>query len=199
MSTEERHGYAGLGLCVLIALTTVVVTVQAVRSVGNMEFSFKNASGMSGIPTGQSAPDFALTDLDGNLVRLSDYRGNVVLLDFWATWCAPCVKELPHIQRIHDQYREKGLIVLAISTDQQKNAVRSFWADNGYTFPTLYADGRVQSAYEVRGIPALYLIDREGVVRFHKTGYGPGGEREIEREVVELLVGGPAVAGKREG
>ena len=128
-----------------------------------------------------------LKNLDGNEMRLADHRSQVVLVDFWATWCGPCKAELPHIQRIYEQHRDKGLVVLAISTDQQRDAVRLFVDENAYTFPVLFADGKVQPDYKVREIPAVYLIDREGTIRFHHVGYAPGGEKELEQQVEKLL------------
>ena len=186
MSTEEMHKRAGLGLCTLVALITILVGVKMGRDMGKVEFS-TSPSRARGIPTGEPAPEFALKDLAGNEVRLADQRGQVVLVDFWATTCPPCRKELPHIQRIHEKYQNKGLMVLAISTDSQRDEVRPYVEKNGYTFPVLFADGKVRISYRISGIPVVYLIDRKGVIRFHQVGYGPGAERRIERQVEKLL------------
>jgi len=186
MSAQEMHKSMGLGLCLLVSLVTIAVMVKIGIDLNNIEFSVSPASA-SVLPTGESAPEFSLEDLDGNEVRLTDQRGQVVLVNFWATWCGPCLQELPHIQQIHEKYQDQGLVVLAISTDHQKSAVRPFVEKNGYTFPVLFVDEEVENVYQIRGIPVVYLIDRTGVIRFDKVGFCPGGEKEIERQVEQLL------------
>lgn len=131
---------------------------------------------------GESAPDFRLESLNGDHVHLANQQGKVVLISFWATWCSPCQKELPHLQKIYNRYRKKGVIVLAISIER-KDTVRYWVESSGYTFPVLFADKDIQLAYKVRGIPAIYLIDRNGVIQFHRTGYTKGDESKIEKEV----------------
>ncbi len=131
---------------------------------------------------GESAPDFRLESLNGDYVHLANQQGKVVLISFWATWCSPCQKELPHLQNIYNQYRDKGVIVLAISIER-KETVQYLVESSGYTFPVLFADKNTQLAYKVQGIPAIYLIDRNGVIQFHRTGYTRGDESKIEKEV----------------
>jgi len=186
MSIRERNEIAGLGLCVLVALVTVVATVDIGLDLGGLDFGVESA-GAKTFPPGEPAPSFSLENLNGNRVSLADQRGKIVLVDFWATWCGPCLKELPHIQQLHEEYRERGLMVLAISTDSQTEKVLPFVEKEGYTFPVLYADSQVQTAYGVRGIPAVYLIDRQGFLRFQKVGFGPGGEKILIAEVEKLL------------
>ena len=96
-------------------------------------------------------------------------------------------KRVALVQRIYDRYSEEGLVVLAISVDRQKQVVPSYIWENGYTFPVLLADGEVQLAYKVHGIPALYLIDREGSVRFYQRGFRPGLEERISGTISGLL------------
>ncbi len=141
----------------------------------------------SGLTVGARAPEFALRDLQGKTVRLTDQKGQVVLIDFWATWCRPCKKELPLIQRAYDRYKEKGLVVLTINTDLQREVVPYYMSENGYTFPVLFADGKIQLAYNVRGIPALFIIDENGSVRFYRRGFNPGLQEEISRMMSRLL------------
>jgi peroxiredoxin len=186
MAEQSEHSSAGLGLCALFALVTIVVVIKLGTDLDQMQFSVQSA-GASSLPVGEKAPEFALQNLDGNEVSLADYQGRVVLVDFWATWCGPCLQELPHIQRLHEQFQDQGLTILAVSTDQNKGAVPPFVAKNGYTFPVLYADEGIEGAYGIQGIPTVYLIDRKGAIRFHHVGFGPGGEEELEHEVKALL------------
>ena len=187
MSSKKLNQRVGLGLCTLILLVVFFAGIKMVWNVKNMPASIPRPPSAQGIPVGTAAPAFALKDLDGKEVSLTDYRGKVVLIDFWATWCPPCLEELPHIQRIHAAYRDSGLVVLAISTDRDKDAVRPFVEKYGYTFPVLFADEKVQAAYGVRSIPTVYLIDQQGKVRFHHVGYSPGSEKTLERQVERLL------------
>ncbi len=127
--------------------------------------------------TGTMAPDFRLADLDGKPHRLENYRGKVVLLDFWASWCAPCRKELPSIEKFHREYRDKGLVILAINSETQ-NVARSFVKKNGYTFPVVRdAEGTVFDDYAVSSIPVTIVIDRTGRIVAHFVGFG--GEEEL--------------------
>ena len=191
MPTQSMNNRMGLGLCGLVALVTTLVIVKIGLDLGNQELPMGSAgaSGISagGVLSGEPAPELALEDLYGNEVRLTDHRGQVILVDFWATWCGPCIQELPHIQKVHEKYQDQGLVVLAISTDRQKSKVPPFVEKNGYTFPVLLADGKVETAYQVRGIPVVYLIDRTGVIRYHKEGFSPGSEKDFARWVEELL------------
>ena len=126
----------------------------------------------------EPAPDFALTNLDGETVRLSDFRGKTVVLNFWASWCPPCREEMPEFQELWDERGEDGsddLVMLALDflvQDTMADA-RGFVEGRGFTFPVLFdtADGSVADRYRVRGLPATFFIDSEGVVR--SVNYGP--------------------------
>ena len=119
----------------------------------------------------KEAPDFTLKDLDGKEVRLASLRGKVVLIDFWASWCRPCVEALPHIQKLHEELKEKGLVVLGINAEPADVALK-FMQDKGYTFTTLTDEGKTAWAlYKVQGIPTTLVIDKEGIVRSYTVGY----------------------------
>lgn len=135
---------------------------------------------------GQPAPGFALPDLAGNEFGLEQARGNVVLIDFWATWCPPCLRALPHIQAIHARFEGKGLIVLGINNEDPAK-VSQFATEKGLTFRTLSdPSGGVFDAYGVEGIPTTVLIDAEGVVRRVYVGYTA--EEELLSALAELGV-----------
>ncbi len=145
---------------------------------------------------GQNAVDFTLKDLEGNLVRLSDFRGkNVVLVNFWATWCVPCVKEFPHFQRFHETYKEKGLVILAISVDGPESVamVKPFMKRYEYAFPVLLdTNSEVIALYNPRVVlPYTVLVDRDGNIRHVHQGYSPGDERLMEEEIIGLLAPKP--------
>lgn len=140
----------------------------------------------------QKAPDFALSTLDGQTVRLSEAAaGKVVLLNFWATWCVPCVKELPHLQRLQDLYGPRGLLVLAVSADgpDRRSAVSAFVGRYGFTMPVLLdARSEVVALFDPKlELPYTVLLDRSGRIRFAHQGYSPGDERLLDQEIALLL------------
>lgn len=112
------------------------------------------------------APDFELTDFDGNVVRLSDYRGKVVLVNFWATWCPPCIMEMPVFQDRFEKYGGEDFVILALDADETEAPVQDFIAQNGLSFPVVIdAGAAVYQLYQVRGLPSSFFIDEDGVVR----------------------------------
>jgi Tol biopolymer transport system component/peroxiredoxin/DNA-directed RNA polymerase subunit RPC12/RpoP len=122
---------------------------------------------------GKPAPFFTLQDLSGKRISLSEFKGKVVILDFWATWCPPCVVEIPHFIALYEQYKDQGLAVVGISTDRKGvGIVRSFAQKNHINYPILMADGRVQAAYGgIRAIPTTFIIDSAGIIRHQYIGY----------------------------
>lgn len=136
-------------------------------------------------PTAQ-APDFALQDLSGKNVRLSDLKGKVVLVEFWATWCPPCREAIPEMEKLHKAYRDKGLVVLGISVDSSgADMVRSFAREQGITYSVLQGNNEVADQYQVRVIPVTYLVNREGLIARHYVG-GTDGDK-LEKEIKALL------------
>ena len=120
---------------------------------------------------GRPAPDFTLTDLAGKPVKLSSLRGKVVLLDFWATWCGPCRIEMPRVQKLHREFRAKGLVVYGVNVGEGAAKVRPFLTKNSYTFPILLdREKSVMEKYGVNGIPTLVIVDRKGTVHSYFVG-----------------------------
>jgi len=112
------------------------------------------------------APDFLLKDLEGNEVRLSDYKDRVVLLDFTTTWCVYCRQLRPYLEKIHDRYAKKGLILLSIYIQESRKKVTAYTEKYKIPFTTLLdEDGSVSQLYGVRGVPTLILIDKRGLIR----------------------------------
>jgi len=120
----------------------------------------------------QVAPDFTLTDIDGNKVSLSDYKGKVILLDFWATWCGPCRMEIPSFIELQKTYGD-DVVVLGVSLDQNgPKAVVPFAEKMGINYPIVYGNGQVTQAYGgVRGIPTTFVIDRDFNIQRKYVGY----------------------------
>lgn len=137
----------------------------------------------------KKAPGFALESLDGAEIDLKSLQGKTVLIDFWASWCGPCKEALPLTQRLHEEFREKGVVVLGINSEPAV-AARQFVRDQGYTFTTLIDEGgEVSARYRVRGIPATVIIDREGIVRSYTVGYeGPVSEQRLRSELARVGV-----------
>jgi len=120
------------------------------------------------------APDFSLISLDGEVVRLSDHRGQVVILDFWASWCAPCKRTFPGLHELHAQFEDRGVVLLVVSLDRSEEASQEYLSEHG--FPTdnvlwgSVAEARaIKELYDVHGIPHTFVIDRDGLIRF--SGY----------------------------
>ena len=120
---------------------------------------------------GKPAPDFSLTDIDGNPISLKEYRGKVVLLDFWATWCGPCIGEMPNVKKIYDTYKDMGFVVIGISFDNDASEVRDFLKECELPWRQICdgQDGPLKKLFQIRGIPSLWLIDRQDKVISYKA------------------------------
>ncbi len=120
---------------------------------------------------GAQAPDFALRDLRGNEIRLSEFRGRTVLLTFWATWCGPCRLEMPAFEDRYQELKDDGFIVLGVNYDEPVEDVRTFRDELGLSFPLLLdPGGSVQRLYRIRGYPSSIFVDPQGVVRVVHIG-----------------------------
>jgi peroxiredoxin/YHS domain-containing protein len=132
------------------------------------------------------APSFDVKSLVGESVGLASLRGKVVLVDFWATWCAPCVATMPEMQKLHEKYAGKGLSVLGVSIDEEgAKKVKPFIEKRKFTYPILLDDHSTWKAFGVKAIPALFLIDREG--RIVKQWIGKPDKKAVESAVTDLL------------
>ena len=120
---------------------------------------------------GTTAEDFRLADLDGKQQSLSQYRGKVVLVNFWATWCKPCTTEMPAMQAMYDKLRDKGFVVLAVNELEDEAKVRDHIKQHGHTFPVLLdRDNKVANQFGVFGLPVSVFIDEKGVVQEYIKG-----------------------------
>jgi peroxiredoxin len=138
---------------------------------------------------GHRAPDFVLPTLDGREVRLSDYRGHVVFLNFWATWCGPCKVEMPAMERLYREYRRQGFAILAVSTDEEGAAVtRPFRDSLGLSFTIAHDPEMIAGRlYGVRTLPITFLVNREGVITHKIFGARDWQEPEAREGIQRLL------------
>jgi peroxiredoxin len=137
---------------------------------------------------GQSAPDFALKSATGQNLRLSEYRGEVVMINFWATWCGPCRQEMPLLDELHSRYSRVGFRLLGVNIDDDSRRAVKMVDELGVTFPVLFDEAKVVSKlYQVEAMPVTVLLDRAGTIRYIHHGYKPGYEEHYLTEIRSLL------------
>ena len=173
---------AGMLWAVFLLVSSVVWTATNARSpLPTAQRGF--------VKPGEPAPNFQLRDMNGQTVSLSDLRGKVVLVNFWATWCGPCRIEMPAMERLYRTYDRKDFEILAVSTDAQGIAVtRPFQQANQLTFPILHdADFRVGLSYGARTLPMTFMVDRQGIVRQQIFG-ARDWEASEAHQLIEMLM-----------
>ncbi len=138
--------------------------------------------------TGQTAPDFVLKSSTGENLRLSEYRGDVVMINFWATWCGPCRQEMPLLDELYGRYQRVGFSLLGVNIDDDSRRAMAMVKELGVRFPVLFdEEKKVSKLYEVEAMPMTILLDREGTVRHIHYGYKPGYEQKYLNEIRSLL------------
>jgi cytochrome c biogenesis protein CcmG, thiol:disulfide interchange protein DsbE len=167
----------------LLGLAWIVVSRAAPGS---------TTSGLVPAPqAGFLAPDFTLQTIDGRAVKLSDLRGQVVIVNFWASWCPPCKAEMPAIQHVYDAYRNQGLVVLAVNATNQDTLAnaQAFLSENNLTFPVpLDVNGETTRLYKINSFPTTFFITPDGVIHEVVIG-GPMTEAALRLRVEKLLEG----------
>ncbi len=138
-------------------------------------------------PTSGVAPDFTLKTLDGQEIILSQLKGKVVLLDFWATWCGPCREAIPHLIQLYKAYRENGFEVIGMSLDKgDGEVVRNFAKSMDIPYPIVIATEEVVRNYRVTSIPTTFFIDKEGKIRQRITGFNSTISQQMTSQVTDL-------------
>ncbi len=186
--TPASNGRTWLYVNMAVAMGLILVGLIFLFRLGSQQPANSSPADVSrGAPgSGQAAPDFTLASLSGSPVSLSDYSGQVVLINLWATWCPPCKAEMPDIHRFYEAHRAKGFTVLAINNQEDSETVRRFIQANGFTFPVLLdGEAEVLDSYQVRGLPTSFIIDRQGRIQHVQTGAIT--ERQLEKIVLPLL------------
>ncbi len=136
----------------------------------------------------EEAPDFTLKSLSGKNLKLSEYAGNVVLLNFWASWCAPCRLEMPLLNELHNKYQKLGFVVLGVNVEEQTDKARSYISERPVDFPVVFDSSNIVSKqYQVIAMPTTVLIDRNGNMRYLHQGYKPGDEKKYTKMIKKLI------------
>jgi len=151
-------------------------------TIGALAFS------MPSIAIAKPTPNVVVHTAAGLTVRLADYKGKVVLIDFWASWCPPCKTSFPALDAIYREYQEKGLEVLAVNVDERRHDAELFLVAHPHRLTVLYdPNGVSPQAFGVKGMPSSFLIDRAGNIRFTHMGYSGNVDESYRREVAQLL------------
>ena len=162
MSISFKHYLSRYGRGSLVLIAVVVLGLLATQGC---------TTTAQGLGVGSPAPDFTLADLDGNQVSLSDFRGKTVFINFWATWCPPCREEMPAIEALYQQYKDKDVVVLGVDILETEGEVRQFVEEGGYSWTfVIDTTGEVTASYGVPAIPTSFFIDKEGVIRAVSIG-----------------------------
>lgn len=147
----------------------------------------QSAEGIA-LDAGDRAPTFRVDDLSGGEISLRTFRGKVVIVDFWASWCEPCKEELPFLNRLYRDKREDGLVVIGVSVDRRLRNVRAFLRDVSVAFPVIHDDEQeIADRYSPPSMPTSFIIDRQGVVRYVHRGFREGDASTIRSQVNRLL------------
>ena len=175
-SEAERYARLGIRMAVLgVVLLVVVLAVQEIRSRGTGGVSGLTIANYRAVAQADDrpAPDFRLPALDGSgEIAMSDFRGDVVVLNFWATWCGPCRREAPGLQSTWDAYRDGGVRFLGVNYRDDRAAAREYEREFGITYPSVFDPaGELAFSYELVGLPTTFIIDREGRIVYRFVGY----------------------------
>jgi thiol-disulfide isomerase/thioredoxin len=177
-----KHPYARAGL--LTAILSLLLSATAAAE-EDLSHSFAR------IDPPRSVPDFSLPDMDGELHTLQDYRGKVVLINFWATWCPPCRREMPALEKLYNTLADEGFTVLAINQWEDADHVFAYMGDLNVipSFPILFdPESRISAEFGVKGLPTSFLLDKQGDVVYRAVGGRAFDHPEVEQTIRGLLV-----------
>ena len=163
-------------------LTTRVLCLAALVAVPAL------ATTIATLRAGAPAPTFQLNSSSGRAVRLADLKGQIVLVNFWASWCGPCRKEMPILEQLNRQYHNKGVALVGVNVEPDSGAAAAWLKDTPVSFPILFdVDSKVSKLYQVEGMPNTVILDRKGIVRYIHRGYSAGAENEYLDQIRALI------------
>lgn len=167
--------HIAMAVCVILC-----VTFFSMQFVGKAEATTSKPK--------ELAPDFTLKSKHDGNIRLSEQRGNIVLVNFWASWCGPCREELPKMEELYQEYQDLGFEILAVNVDDEESKADVLLKDIEVTFPVLYdTKGNVSELYDVNAMPTTVMIDRDGNQRLLHKGYRAGDEIKYEKAIKLLM------------
>ena len=173
----------------MLAVIKTLILVAIIISLTQGCHPQEGDEGKRGFPlidVGQKAPDAGMSEVNGGAINLESFKGKVILLNFWATWCPPCIKEMPFLEATYEKYKAEGLVIVGVNYNENKETVLPFILGKGVTFPVvLDKDLRMTRIYQVLSLPATFIIDRKGIIRDKYRGEIT---KEIFSEKIEPLL-----------
>ena len=173
-----------------LSLLTLVTSLMALGTYAAWEVQPKLGYKLTQLPKPIAAPDFTLEDMDEEKHSLKDLHGKVVLLNFWATWCPPCRREMPSMERLYQKFNGENFTVIAINQMEDGDHVFAYTGqlDVDPTFTILFdKDSKVSNSYRVSGLPTTYLIDKQGNIRYRAIGGREFDHPEVEKQILQLM------------
>ncbi len=183
-------------ICIVFAYFYLSYSEEKIQREREVEYERLYPSlGIQRVDPPEEAEDFTLKTLKGGTVSLKDYRGRLIFLNFWATWCGPCRAEMPSMQRLWEEFKEEDFVILAINIQEESKLVSSFMNERGLSFPVLLDEkGKVARSYGIRGIPTTFFLNPEGEIIGKAVGARDWASKEsfqlIEELLFEALLGG---------
>lgn len=170
----------------VICLTILPASVSYLLSAENKPINYKLVPNLQEITDHSAAPQFTLPNLEGGKLGLKDFRGKLLMLNFWASWCVPCREEMPAMERLYQRYKDQGFVILGVNIKDDKKSAVSFVKELKITFPIAFdPNGEVGLLYGAWGLPATYLIDANGIALARAWGpadwFSPGARELIEK------------------